>query len=342
MEHSYDVVNAGGTYSQYLTAPIICMTRFRTSDVLIDVENGLPFFSPLWRRRPSLCLVHHVHTDQWHGHFPAPIASLCQAIERRVMPAVYRKRIFVAVSNSTADDLCAIGVPRQQIRVVSSGVDLPSGPLAAKSVEPQFISLNRLVPHKRIDLLLKAWELASADMPGRLLIVGDGPELNNLRRQAARIPRVEVMGRVSEEVKERLLAESWAALSTAHHEGWGMSMMEAAAVGTPALAIDAPGIRDAVIDGVTGILVRAPEDELCSTLARAWVALTADQPCRERLGLAARERAKALSWDRTIDRWLVILEDVANSVARDTPRPPATKPGMFAALGTEPSDRRTA
>ena len=121
-----------------------------------------------------------------------------------------------------------------------------------------------------------------------------------------------------------------------------MSMMEAAAAGTPALAIDAPGIRDAVIDGVTGILVRAPEDELCSTLARAWVALTADQACRERLGLAARERAKAFSWDRTIDRWLVVLEEVANSVAGEASRPPATEPGVLTPVGTESSDRRTA
>jgi glycosyltransferase involved in cell wall biosynthesis len=311
-KHSYEVINAGGTYSQYLTAPIICMTRFRTADVLIDVENGIPYFSPIWRRRSSICLVHHVHTDQWHGRFPGSIASLFQAIESRLMPAIYRRRIFLAVSNSTADALCAIGVPREHIRIVESGVDVPSGPLVAKSIDPLFISLNRLVPHKRTDLLLDAWELASAHVPGRLLIVGDGPELSNIRRKAAGISRVDVMGRVSQEMKARLLAESWAVLSTAHHEGWGMSIMEAAAAGTPALAVDAPGIRDAVIDGVTGILVSAPEDELPSALAREWVALTADQPRREALGLAARERAKTFSWDRTIDRWVLVLEEVTN------------------------------
>ena len=69
--------------------------------------------------------------------------------------------------------------------------------------------------------------------------------------------RVEVLGRVSEEEKVELLARSWGVLSVAHHEGWGMSMLEGAVFGTPALAVDAPGIRDAVIDGVTGQLVTA-------------------------------------------------------------------------------------
>jgi glycosyltransferase involved in cell wall biosynthesis/SAM-dependent methyltransferase len=309
-EHEYETVNGGGTYSQYVAAPIISMTRFRRADVIIDVENGLPYFSPLWRRRPSVCLVHHVHTDQWHGHFPRPIAATCQAVERRIMPVVYRHRTFVAISNSTADDLVAIGVPRDHIRVIESGVDLPDTSALARSEEPLFLSLNRLVPHKRVVLLLDAWEIASQQIPGRLVIVGDGPELNRVRTQAAEIPRVEVMGRVSEETKHRLLAESWLILSAAHHEGWGMSIMEGAAAETPALAVDAPGIRDAIVPDVTGVLVKGPESELPTALATAWVALTADGPRRERLGRAAKERAAEFEWDVTIDRWESALNEV--------------------------------
>jgi len=313
-EHEYEVINGGGTYSQYLATPVICMARFRGADVMIDVENGLPYFSPLWSRQPSLCLVHHVHTDQWHGHFPGPVATIGRAIERRVMPAVYRNRIFVAMSDSTADDLVRIGVPRDHIRVIESGVDVPDDiPPVKRSEEPLFVSLNRLVPHKRVHLLLDAWEIASRDIPGRLLIAGDGPEMSRLQSRAAGIPRVEILGRVSEETKYRLLAESWLALSTAHHEGWGMSIMEAAAMGTPALAADAPGIRDAVVDGETGVLVRGSAAELPSAFASAWVALSADQEWRERLGRTAKERSAQFRWDATIDRWESVLHEVALS-----------------------------
>jgi glycosyltransferase involved in cell wall biosynthesis len=310
-EHEYQVVNGGGTYSQYLTAPLICMTRLRQADVIIDVENGLPYFSPLWRRKPSLCLVHHVHTDQWHGHFPATVAPGCRARVRWVMPAVYRNRIFVAVSSSTAAELCAIGVPHRNIRIVESGVDIPSGVPAPKSQDPLYVSLSRLVPHKRIDLLLRSWERAAREVPGRLVIAGDGPELASLQKQAATIPRVEMVGRISEETKDTLLSEAWAIVSTAHHEGWGMSIMEAAAVGTPSLVLDAPGIRDAVVDGVTGVVVRGPEDEISSRLADAWVDYASDAGLRQKLGDAALERAASFSWDKTIDRWEAVLQEVA-------------------------------
>jgi glycosyltransferase involved in cell wall biosynthesis len=228
------------------------------------------------------------------------------------MPAIYRNRLFVAVSNSTADDLHSIGVPRSHIRIIESGVDPAPASQAERADEPLFVSLNRLVPHKRVDLLLRAWDQAAGRIPGRLLVLGDGPELGNLRKMAESIPRVEVTGRVSEEVKNRLLAQAWAVVSTAHHEGWGMSIMEAAAAETPAVALDAPGIRDAIVDGVTGILVRAAEGEMARAFADALVGLASDAECRKRLGAAARERALEFSWERSIDRWQMVLEEVAS------------------------------
>jgi glycosyltransferase involved in cell wall biosynthesis len=312
-DRDYSVVNSGGTYTQYLAAPLICLTRFRRADVVIDIQNGMPFFSPLWRRRPSVCLVHHVHTDQWHGRFPAPIAVVCQLIEKRLMPIIYRHRTFVAISQSTADDLCAIGIPRDHIQIIVSGVDVPLSPPAEKTTEPLFVSLNRLVPHKRVDLLLSAWELVAKEVPGRLVIAGDGPELENIQKLAADVPRVEVVGRVSEAVKQQLLSEAWFVLSAAHHEGWGMSVMEAAAVGTTALGVEARGTRDTIVDGVTGVLVSAPDEALSPALAEAWVSLALDTPRRNAMAKAARERANDFSWDRAVDQWTDVLEEAAGS-----------------------------
>ncbi len=312
-EHAYDVIEAGGTYSQYALAPWKCATRLRDVDVLIDAENGMPYFSPLWRRRPSVCLVNHVHTDQWRDRFPAPLAAACSAVERYVMPAVYRRRRFVAISSSTAEALVAIGIDRERIDVIECGVDIPPGPAPQKAAEPLFVSLNRLVPHKRIDLLLEAWERAGAAIPGRLVVAGDGPELEALRLQASSIPRVDVVGRVSDEEKSDLLGRAWAALSTSHHEGWGLSMLEAATLGTPAVAIEAPGIRDAVVDGSTGVLVRAPESELVEAFAKALVGFVNDDERRRAMGEAALERSREFSWDCFVDRWEAVLTSVATN-----------------------------
>jgi glycosyltransferase involved in cell wall biosynthesis len=318
-QHAYEAVDSGGTYSQYLRAPAICTRRFRDADVVIDVQNGMPYFSPLWRRRPSLCVVHHVHTDQWATRFPRPIAGVFRSIERRAMPFAYRNRPFLAISRSTAQSLAAIGVPAESITVIESGVDAPPAASAARSGEPLFLSLNRLVPHKRVDLLLEAWRLAQPRVQGRLVVVGGGPLLDDLRQQARSIPRVDVLGRVDEAEKEDLLARAWVVLSAAHHEGWGMSVLEGAAFGTPSLAIDAPGIRDALIDGVTGRLVY-PRDEadIPETLGRAMTAFITDEQERENLGAAARRRALDLSWKRCIDRWEAALIDATTSVGTTT------------------------
>jgi glycosyltransferase involved in cell wall biosynthesis len=315
--HPFEVIDAGGTYSQYVYAPWICLSRFRDADVIIDVENGLPYFSPLWRRRPSICLVNHVHTDQWRTRFPRPIAACCRTVESQLMPVVYRNRGFVAISRSTAETLEDIGVRESAVTVIEPGIDIQSGPLPSKSEEPLFLSLNRLVPHKRIDLLLKAWNVACATTPGRLVVAGDGPELAYLRRLAAAIPRVEFRGRVSEEEKRDLLARAWAVVSTANHEGWGMSIMEAAAVATPALAVDAPGVRDAIIDGTTGLLVRSSrEAQIPEAVAKAMIDLANDDERRRVLGACAQQRALIFSWDHFVDQWEKVLEETSASQSR--------------------------
>jgi glycosyltransferase involved in cell wall biosynthesis len=313
--HAYDVLDAGGTYGQYLRAPHLCRKLVRDADVLVDVQNGVPFFSPLWWPKPSLCLVHHIHTDQWETRFPRPVAAVLKEVERRVMPVVYRRTRYSAVSTSTLEGLVDIGVRREAISVIESGVDIPPGPLPPKAERPLFLSVNRLVPHKRIELLLRAWAITGAGLPGgRLVIAGDGPELAALRRQAASIPGAEILGRISEDQKQDLLASAWAVVTTAHHEGWGMSIMEAAAAGTPALSVDVPGVRDAIVDGTTGVLLRpAFEAEIPDAMAKAILEFSTDVERRETLGLNARERAKEFTWSRTMDRWECLLEEVAFS-----------------------------
>jgi SAM-dependent methyltransferase len=95
--------------------------------------------------------------------------------------------------------------------------------------------------------------------------------------------------------------------------------MEAAAVGTPSLAVDVSGVRDAIVDGSTGILVRGDESELPSVLTEALVALANDAPLRERLGTSAQKRAAQFGWDRTIDQWQAVLEEVAKQGVRPMP-----------------------
>jgi glycosyltransferase involved in cell wall biosynthesis len=298
----YDVVALGGTYAQYLRAPLRYTRRFRGWDVLVDNENGIPFFSPLWRRGPVVCLVHHVHSDQWRLRFPRPVAAVGRTLEGQAMPAVYRRSLFLCVSRSTAAAVTRLGVAPERIRVLPMGADPGDPAPTGRSTTPLFVALGRLVPHKRLDLLLAIWERVRPRVGGRLVVVGDGPERQRIERLAG--DGVELRGRVPEAEKRALLREAWLLVHAAMHEGWGIVVCEAAAVGTPTLAFDAPGVRDAIRDGATGVLATCADD-----FARQWIALSHDAERRTLLGDAARRQVERVPWSGTIDAFLEVLDD---------------------------------
>jgi glycosyltransferase involved in cell wall biosynthesis len=307
-EHPYRVHGLGGTYAQYARAPFAYHRRFRRWDVLVDVENGIPFFSPVWRRGPVVCLVHHVHVDQWSMYFRAPAARLGRALETAAMPRIYRDRLFVAVSRSTADSLVDLGVDPSRIRVVEMGVE-PVDALYRASPTPLFLALGRLVPHKRVELLLELWERVRPVTGGTLVIAGEGPEHERLRDLAG--DGVELRGAVTEAEKRHLLGAAWILVHAAHHEGWGTVIMEAAAAGTPTVAFDVPGVRDSVVDGETGILADGDD-----AFVRAWSRLATDATARAAMSERARARAATFTWDRAVERFeRVLVEAVGRAPA---------------------------
>jgi len=300
-EHEYPVISLGGTYTQYLRAPFVAR-RFADWDLLVDMANGIPFFSPLWWRGPRVCLFTHVHADQWHDYFPGPVARVGYLLEQRAVPLVYRSTQFAAISPSTRDELQAMGVAGDRIHLMHLGLDpsvlVEPGP---KAPEPTFVVLGRLAPNKAIDRLLAIWSRVHAVTGGRLLVVGDGPERERLEAQAP--PGVVFKGRVTDAEKVELLGEAWLLVHAAPREGWGMVIMEAAAQGTPTVAFDVEGVRDAIVDGETGVLV-ADDDGFVA----AWTDLVADTDRRLELGRRARARAEGFSWDASVDALLAAAD----------------------------------
>jgi glycosyltransferase involved in cell wall biosynthesis len=315
----YPVVDNGSTYGQYLMAPIRYQRRFRDVDIVVDVVNGMPFFSPLWRRKPKVVLVTHVHTDQWADYFPKPIAAVFRTVEQRGLQIAYRRTRFVTISPSTADDLEKLGIDRARTQVMWLGAQLeePSEPVA-RSSEPMFVALGRLAPNKRLDLLLDLWTRVSATTGGRLSIIGDGPEREHLAERIRTEPAlsgVVLEGRVDEARKATLLREAWMLVHTADHEGWGLVIPEAGLCSTPSLAYDVPGVKDAVQNGVTGVLVNSDD-----AFVAEWIALAGDAERRASLGAQAAERAAAFTWDRSLDEFLVAADAAIDENRRSPAR----------------------
>jgi glycosyltransferase involved in cell wall biosynthesis len=307
-QRPYRVVRSGGTYSQFIKAPFVYRRRLRDCDLVVEVCNGMPYLAPLWTKRPTLCLVNHVHTDLWGLRFPPPISTAGRFAESVLMPWAHRNNLFLTISSSTAAALEEIGVARENIRLIFNGVE-PPGPLAPRSAEPLFLALGRLADYKRLDLLLRLWERVRPVVGGQLVIAGDGPERERLEALAG--PDVVFAGRVSEEEKHRLLCAAWMLVHPAMIEGWGIVVAEAAIRGTPTVGFDVPGLRDSVVDGETGTLVRSE-----GQFASAWASLAIDRYTRESYGRAARARAFRLQWSAAVEGFAKVAEE-AMALARD-------------------------
>ncbi len=298
--HNYRSTHIGGSYSQYLCAPFSYFRRRRDVDVVVDVENGIPYFSPLWQRHPVVGLVHHIHTEQWSMQFPKPIAAVGRWLEGWLMPRIYRRSQFVSVSPSTTEGLIGLGVNSNRITTIEMGLEFePLNP--SPSAEPRFIVLSRLVPHKRVELALDIWNSVRPITGGTLVIVGDGPEIDKLRALAG--ADVVFTGWVDDDRKREELSKSWLLIHPAHHEGWGTVVMEAAAASVPTLAFDVPGVRDSIENGFTGYLAADRND-----LAAKWITLTSNSKLRTEMGIAAKQRAATFTWDRAVDMFESALD----------------------------------
>jgi glycosyltransferase involved in cell wall biosynthesis len=283
--HPYRVVCSGGTYTQYLNVPRV--DRYlRDVDLVLDEANGMTYCSPLWRKGPVVLLQHHLHLEQWATHFPKPLAAMGRLFESRVAPRVYRDRLVVVSSPSTGTSLSEVGYDPELVRVVVPGIVLPdrSEIPPDKASTPEFVTIGRLMPYKRVDAVLDVWRRVRPQVGGILHIVGDGPQRSAL--EAMDVPGVVFHGHVDEDEKLDLLARSWLLVHGAMHEGWGIVITEAGALGTPTLAFDVPGVRDAVAHEMSGVLA---EDR--AAMVKEWVSLAHDTARRRQLGDGARTAA---------------------------------------------------
>jgi glycosyltransferase involved in cell wall biosynthesis len=265
-------------------------------DVVVDVQNGLPFFTPLVTRRPVVVLVHHVHREQWPVVYPGLTGRIGWWIESRVAPWLYRNKQYVAVSRATRAELRELGVTGPRVAVVHNGTDPVVRVDVPKTSHPSICVVGRLVPHKQVEHAIDAVAALRDEFPGlRVRIVGSGwweSELHAYAADQVAGGSVVFEGHVSEVRKQEIYAESWLMALPSIKEGWGLVVGEAAAHGTPTVAYaGAGGTRESIVDGVTGVLVDTP-----SELTAALGALLRDHQGRDILAEGARRHSAGFTW----------------------------------------------
>lgn len=265
-------------------------------DVVVDVQNGLPFFTPLVTRKPVIVLVHHVHREQWPVVYPGLTGKVGWWIESRLAPRLYRHRQYVAVSRATRAELRELGVTGPRVAVVHNGTDPVVNVDARKSPNPSICVVGRLVPHKQVEHAVDAVAALTSEFPDlRLRVVGSGWWESELHAYAAdQVARGSVVfeGHVSEVRKQEIYEESWLMVLPSLKEGWGLVVGEAAAHRTPTVAYaSAGGTRESIVDGVSGVLV-GTQAELTAALG----ALLRDERGRAILADGALRHSAGFTW----------------------------------------------
>jgi glycosyltransferase involved in cell wall biosynthesis len=304
------------------------------ADVVLEIVNGITFLTPLWCRTPTLALVHHIHRRHYVEEMGTYGRLACMALETAPLRTLYRRRSFMTVSRSSAEDITAYGVPAENVEVNYNGIDTGFYTPGRKSPTPQLIYLGRLKRYKHIEELFDV----TAAIPGAELdVVGDGEERPRLEAEAAERGldgRVRFHGFVDDERKRELLQRAWVHLTASRAEGWSLTVMEAAACGTPTVAWRQGGLEESVIDGETGLLA----DDL-SEMTGHTRRIVEDELLRERLRRAARERTLEFSWERTAARTIQLMRA---SLATEEELLPALAPAEVAAAPATNGNGRVA
>jgi glycosyltransferase involved in cell wall biosynthesis len=295
------IVRRGTWYNAHLALGALYRERFRGErvDLVVEDINKVPFFTPLFARAPVLAVVPHLFGATVFREASLPVGAVVWAHEA-LLPLVYRRTPFLAISESTRDDLVRRGISRDRVDVVRCGLDQEAYAVTTPPERraPVVAFLGRLRKYKGAQHVLRAMPAVLAAVPeARLDVIGDGPYRAALERLAARLgiaARVRFLGALAHTAKVAALNEAQISTCPSPKEGWGLTVVEANACGAPVVASRSPGLVESVREGETGLLVPHGDVE---ALATAVIRLLSDRDERLRLAEGGRRWAATFDWE---------------------------------------------
>lgn len=304
-----EIIRRGGFYLVYFWAFVYYMFKFRGKyDVIIDCENGIPFFTPLFAKEKTFLLIHHIHQEVFTKGLVPPFSWLASFLELKLMPFVYRDTQIVTVSPSSKADILDRNLTKLSPRVIYNGVDLEKCKPGIKNQTPLVLYLGRLKFYKSLEVLIDAAKKILEENPiVKFIIAGDGEEKNSLQNLVKSLgleKQFEFVGHVSDIDKVKLLQKAWVFTNPSLMEGWGITVIEANACGTPVVASNVPGLRDSVHNPHSGFLVPYGNSK---AFAEKILKIINNSQLRKQMGKDAVAWANNFDWDESAKNWLDII-----------------------------------
>lgn len=280
-------------------------------DIILEDINKVPFFSPLFTKKPVLAVIPHIFGKSIFNQANPLIASYVYLMEKPIKH-VFRHSYYEVISQSTKQDLVKRGMKAERISVIECGVDNEFAYMRneSKFSTPVITYIGRLKKYKSIEHIIQAMPELRKQFPDiRLLIAGKGDYegmLRDITEKAKLSDAVEFLGYISEEEKWRLLRKSWLSVYPSMIEGWGIVNIEANLMRTPVVCADVPGLRDSVKNGYSGILYKWGDiSHMTEKIAHIL-----DKDVYENYSENAYEWAKRFTWENTGIRTEKLIEHI--------------------------------
>lgn len=310
----FQIIRRGNRWTVYLWTFVWIAFHRYSIGCIIDSQNGIPFFTPIAARRrtPIVLLIYHVHQEQFRTYLGPVGAAFGRWLEGPLTRVIYGRRPIVTISPSSRQDIRAKLRLRGDVTISPPGweLSLDQRTNRERSPQPELVCVGRLVVHKQTHKVIEAIPALLPSFPAlHLSIVGDGPEMPHLLSLAQVLgvtDHVTFHGVVSPIMRDLIVARAWLAVSASANEGWCLAIIEANALGVPALSYANAGLRDSINPAINGWLLDS-NDDLALGIARSLRHLT-DEAFAQDIAVRARNWAAQFTWEKLGQTVLTILE----------------------------------
>lgn len=289
------------------------ITKFKGKvDVVVDEIHGLPFFTPLYVKEKKVALICEVASDLWKEMFGPIFGLFGRMIEKFYLEFTYQNIPFVTISRSSKQELLKEGIKDQNIRILPMGINIPSKiKKFKKEKDTTLIFVGRLSKTKGIEDAIIALKKISMSIPRvKLWVVGRGEKqyvtyLRNIAGKLKVSDRIMWYGFVSESKKFELMGEAHILIFPSIKEGWGLTVPEAAFVGTPSIVYNSPGLQDVLRGSTFKIIVKSNSPQ---QIAHEAIKILNDPNFYKKLEKLKLDKSD-YNWDKTAKVFLEVLRN---------------------------------
>ncbi len=302
-----EIVRVGGYFVSHLSLPVFLIKR-NFDIVIVDLGQAVPWISPYILGKKFVVHFLHLHRRSLPGQINKFLAFIFIAIEKSYF-LLYHNAPFITISNTSLKDLTdSLYINQEQTAIINPGVNAELFSPLPKTKNPSLVYFGGFRDYKRPwEVLFVLKELLEIDNTISLTMIGAGPSFTktkNIARKLDVINKVNFIGRVDDVELAKIVGTSWVNVHSSITEGWGISIVEAGAAGTPTVAYDVPGVKDIIKNGVNGFLV---EDGNRKCMAKSVIEIINDFTL---FSEGSINESKKYSWDKAASEWKSHLESI--------------------------------